>query len=116
MKFQEALKQARETVCVPQRGGSCHGYGGILCEGCSKLCDGLARRKAAYEDYLQRRIGERQLPSGVTVRIYRDPKIGITVETGEYIDDGNSPRVFTSLTRETLSEEAFQAPCLLFAQ
>lgn len=108
MKFQEALKQARETVCIPQRGGSCHGYGGILCEGCSRLCDGLARRKAAHEDYLQRRIGERKLPSGVTVRIYRDPKIGITVETGEYVDDGNEVPVFTRFTKEILSEEVYR--------
>ncbi|QQS15713.1 MAG: hypothetical protein IPK84_05125 [Candidatus Moraniibacteriota bacterium] len=110
VNFQEALKQARDTMCIPQRGDSCLGYGGILCDNtCPAYHAGLARRKAVYEDYEQRRIGERQLPSGVTVRISRNPTAGFTVETGEYINDGNNLPVFTSFTREVFSEEIFQA-------
>ena len=111
MNVRETFESVRDTVCVPQRGNTCDGYGGILCDNrCLAYEAGLARRKVTHEQYLRRRISEHRLPSGITVRVYRsNQQDGIVIETGEYLYDGNDVPIFTCFTKKALSEEMFQA-------
>ncbi len=118
MNFQEALRKVRNTRCIPQRGDTCHGYGGIGCTSeCPMFSNGLKRRRESHEEFTLRKIRECQLPSGATIRISRDPtkETGIVIETGEYVNDGNIPPVFTLFERKILSEEVFEMILFFFA-
>ena len=112
MDIQEALRKSRDTVCIPQRGATCLGYGGIKCDReCSRYFPGLARRQAEHEDYLRRKIQELKLQSGIVIRISHNPEIPgeVILEKGEYINDGNDVPIFTCFQRDVLSFDAIQA-------
>lgn len=105
--LEEALKQARDTECVPQRGNTCFGYGGIQCdEGCSAFQEGIKRRQKARQDFLANRIMKTRLPNGCTLRVSTQGDT-ILLEVGEYVDDGNTPIMFTVFDRNSIPRVIF---------
>ena len=112
MNFQEALRQARGTVCVPQRGSTCYAYGGMKCDPtCPVFAAGVERRRDAHEQYLEHMVGEQHIPGRGIVRISRSPgnKNVFILEVGEYVYDGQDTPVFTCFEKHSLPEYMVRA-------
>lgn len=107
--LQEALAKVREEVCIPQRGGTCLGYGGIQCDqDCPAFQDRVERRRRQHEIFLTNKLTETTLPDG---RILRTSTQGgfVLLEIGEYVDDGNAPIMFTVFEHHTIPRIVFEA-------
>lgn len=107
MNFREALKQARDTICVPQHGSTCHAYGGMRCDPtCKAFTAGIERRRDAHRHYLERMIGERHIAGRGIVRVSRSPnnKNMFILEVGEYVYDGQNTPIFTCFEKHRLPE------------
>lgn len=117
VNLQKALEQARDTVCVPQHGSTCHAYGGMRCDPtCPAFAAGAERRRDAHRHYLERMIGERHIAGRGIVRISRSPsnKNVFILEVGEYVYDGQDTPVFTCFEKHLLPEDIVRAIVSLF--
>lgn len=111
--LQEALAKARDNMCVPQRGESCHGYGGIQCnQNCPAFQDGIERRRKQYELFLANKLTETPLPNGCMLRASIQGGF-VLIEIGEYVDDGNTPIMFTVFERYILPRIVFDTLYLI---
>lgn len=98
MNVRKLLEKSRDTVCIPQQGDTCHGYGGILCDAsCPKFPAGIERRENAHINYLNRKAREEYIifERGVRRISHSPDHAEIIIERGEYVNDGQEIPVFT---------------------